>query len=211
MLFLVSGRIYLGSIPKSLNPWVGLAVHASSLLPGGNAFLNFENTGPPQRWWKFIGKKHKKKKNTKKGCYDVWFKFDQIWEIPKKCKFGNLGTQELGHENTSFGTALSLVKFSSMSPGKILKQAACSIPLLLQNRKLISLYFMSFLKHCFQHSSSIFVWYYWSIIPNKMWLHCIKENHSKRSPFFLGINDSFNHVTKLHQPNTCSPRSPRNH
>lgn len=44
----------------------GGITHASSLLPGGNAFLNFENTGPPKRWWKFIVKKKQKEKNTKK-------------------------------------------------------------------------------------------------------------------------------------------------
>ena len=78
---------------------------------------------------------------------------------PKKCKFGNFG--DTGTEGTirkRVSWTLSLVKiFLPVSPGKILKQAACSRTLLLQNRKLISLYFMSFLKHCFQHSSSIFV------------------------------------------------------
>ena len=67
------------------------------------------------------GKKHKKKKTQR----DVWFKFDYCkFGNSKKCKFGTLGTRELGPRNLEFlGDSVSGEIFPKVSPGKILKQA----------------------------------------------------------------------------------------
>ena len=66
--------------------------------------------GPPKVTEIYREKTQKKKKHKKKGCYDVWFKFDFV---------------NLGYDPKSFtwGLCLWLEIFPKESPGKILKQA----------------------------------------------------------------------------------------
>ena len=67
-------------------------------------------------------KKTKRKKHKKKDVMMFGSSSTQFGN-PKKCKFGNLGTQELGHDPKSFLGTLSLVEiFRPVSPGKILKK-----------------------------------------------------------------------------------------